>query len=336
MTKQRPKIGLALSGAAARSAFYIGFLEQMDAHGIPIDAIAAQSGATIIAATYACGTLEKFKKYLFSINKKDLLRLVLQKGENGGGFYSLDAIEEDWREKFTLGKKMEDVSPELIFVAADLERGEVVRLQMGDIAHNSRISSTIPGVFEPVYWGNRTLVDGGLISYIPADLVRESGADIVIGVSVRATKHMFYRSQLMLRDWYNTVKRAVVVRPARTLLQLANKLSENDDLPDYDDIQELASEDNPPKVFSVLGRSIDLAVEASKRTRSMNDPNFGCDILLKQGVAGWGEGINVSKLESLYMEGVQAGKKYCPQIKAYIENYSKDPKHHERLTFITE
>ena len=58
----RPKIGLAMSGAAARSVYYIGFLEVLTENNIQLDYIAASSGATIVAASYACGTLDKFKE----------------------------------------------------------------------------------------------------------------------------------------------------------------------------------------------------------------------------------------------------------------------------------
>ena len=57
-----PKLGLALSGAAARSAFYLGFVEVLKENDVPIAIITAQSGASIVAASYACGTLGTLKK----------------------------------------------------------------------------------------------------------------------------------------------------------------------------------------------------------------------------------------------------------------------------------
>jgi len=61
--KQQPKVGLALSGASSRSVFYIGFLEVLKENDYPIDYIAALSGATIVAASFASGTMNKVKDF---------------------------------------------------------------------------------------------------------------------------------------------------------------------------------------------------------------------------------------------------------------------------------
>jgi NTE family protein len=40
----------------------------------------------------------------------------------------------------------------------------------------------VPGVFPAVRIGNRTLVDGGVVNPVPADVAASLGADVVIGV----------------------------------------------------------------------------------------------------------------------------------------------------------
>ena len=48
-----------------------------------------------------------------------------------------------------------------------------------------RASMAIPAAFSPVRMGERVLVDGGMKNNYPADLAREMGADIIIGVTVQ-------------------------------------------------------------------------------------------------------------------------------------------------------
>jgi predicted acylesterase/phospholipase RssA len=333
---KRPKIGFALSGAAARSVFYIGFLEEMKAQGIPVDVIAAQSGATIVASSFACGTLETLKKDLIPADTQRLKKLVMVRSKQGGGFYSLDAVEEYARDSWTLGKTFDEVMPRLCFLGADLHNGQLVPLAMGDIARAVRISCTVPGLFEPVQWGNRLLVDGGLLNYIPGDLARDAGVDIVVGVSVRATRHIFLRHQLHLKDWYNKLKLAMFRKPKDILWSLAGKVVRTDRFAEY--VQDVEAIETTwgakPGLFTVIGRALDLAIEAAKHTNSLPDPNFGCDILVQQGIGTWGGSTNMDNAVALYKEGVAAGKKYGPHIKKYIENYQQTTTH-EQLRFVT-
>src|SRR3989338_7881192 len=146
----RVRVGFALSGAAARSVFYIGFLEGMEKENIPVDVIAAQSGAAAVAAAYSCGTLERLKRDFIPIDKTKFRKLLMVRSKQPGGMYTLDSMEDYGREFWTLGKTFEDVKPQLCFAAADLTTGTLVALAMGDIARAVRISCTVPGLFAPV------------------------------------------------------------------------------------------------------------------------------------------------------------------------------------------
>jgi NTE family protein len=52
-------------------------------------------------------------------------------------------------------------------VAVDLHTGEEVRLTTGSAARAVQASIAIPGLFRPVAWGDRTLVDGGWAATLP-------------------------------------------------------------------------------------------------------------------------------------------------------------------------
>jgi NTE family protein len=81
-------------------------------------------------------------------------------------------------------------------VATDLGTGEMVVLERGNLLKAVRASMSIPGVFPPVEWEGRELVDGYLARNLPVDVVRAMGADIVIAVDVGALPDSTSRDEL--------------------------------------------------------------------------------------------------------------------------------------------
>jgi NTE family protein len=63
-----------------------------------------------------------------------------------------------------------------------------------------RATIALPGLFKPVEREGELLVDGGLLDNIPAGVVREMGADIVIAVDVVAGNGTFSAMIHRLRD----------------------------------------------------------------------------------------------------------------------------------------
>jgi len=55
-------------------------------------------------------------------------------------------------------------------------------IKKGNLLLALQAAIAFPGIFTPVRFGDRFLVDGGLCNPVPADVVRELGADSVIGV----------------------------------------------------------------------------------------------------------------------------------------------------------
>jgi NTE family protein len=69
-------------------------------------------------------------------------------------------------------------------VATDLDSGEAVLFQRGDVGTAVRASSAVPAVFQPVRIGSREYVDGGLVSPIPVRSARQMGAELVVAVDI--------------------------------------------------------------------------------------------------------------------------------------------------------
>lgn len=259
---KKPTIGLALSGGGNSSSFYIGFLEVLDENNLEPSYIAACSGGSLVAAAYACGTLEQFKQKVLGLEKKSL-KTYLVRSNSRGGLYSLDLVEEEMR-NFTLGHSFEQVRPLMGFVAVDIETGEKVVLCMGDIAKAARISCTLPGVFEPIKWGGKTLVDGGLLTMVPGEALRLANMDITVGINMRGTRHIFSDRFISGKKVYNFFKKILFVKAIESFL---NSFSEFEDL----DLTQ------KPGIFSVIGKSLDLAIAANKIDFQTGE---NCDLMI--------------------------------------------------------
>jgi NTE family protein len=315
---KRPTVGLALRGASSRSIFLVGFLEVLHEQQVPIDYIAAMSGSAIVAAAYACGTLNQLREMILGMNK-EVLWGILERSATKGGVYNLDKMEEILR-TFTHNKKFEDVHPLMGFVAVDINKGEEVVLSIGDIAHAARITCTLPWVFEPVQWGNRTLVDGGIMSIIPGTVVQQAGIDIVIGVDLRNAKYIFGTTQIFAKRALNFIKRLLLLDRAGKLWdQFAEYLYRTDMFGQYSAMENYMGADYPGK-FAVLGRTMDLALAAEKKYK--NDTTFGCDLLVRPDiphVPGWKKYLHLdlfdfSNTREMYELGRATAAEYAPKI----------------------
>lgn len=79
----------------------------------------------------------------------------------------------------------EDLPIPFFCMATDIETGEAVLLDKGNLALAVRASGSIPSLFQPVRVGDRVLVDGGVVNNYPVDELIAKGMDIIIGVDVQ-------------------------------------------------------------------------------------------------------------------------------------------------------
>jgi NTE family protein len=178
------KIGLALSGGAARGLAHIGVLEVLQKEGIPIDMIAGTSAGAVMGAIYASSQ---------DINK------IIENALDAGWKRLAPLIDPSLpRTGFLKGKKIRDLIAGFIggnirfsdlkipfaCVATDIDTGEEVVINSGSVPEALRASISIPGIFTVVKREGRYLVDGGLTTPVPVNVVKQMGADLVIAVNV--------------------------------------------------------------------------------------------------------------------------------------------------------
>ena len=180
----KPKVGLALSGGGARGLAHIGVLKVLEQEGIPVDFLAGTSMGGVIAAGYAAGLSPEFMEQealcmgrlrnLITLMDRSLPRLGLFEGQR---------VQE-----YLAGRlgdiTFDELKTPLALVTVDLETGEEVVLRSGRVVDAVRATISLPGVFAPFRLDDRLLVDGGVLNNLPADVVREMGAEMVIAVDV--------------------------------------------------------------------------------------------------------------------------------------------------------
>jgi NTE family protein len=180
----RPKIALVLGGGAARGFAHVGVIRALEQERVPIDMIVGTSVGSLIGAIYA-SDMNSFELEwtAFSLGKDDLLDYAFFSAITGMGLAKGDKLEEFVKTKVTT-TNIENLKLPFAAIATDLNRGTRVVLDKGPVARAVRASSAIPGVFNPVDYQGKLLVDGGVMDNIPISVARDKGADIVIAVDI--------------------------------------------------------------------------------------------------------------------------------------------------------
>jgi NTE family protein len=183
---ERPRIALVLGGGGARGLTHIGVLKVLEEEKIPVDIIAGTSVGALVGALYSAGIpLDKIESMADSVGWSDLVDVsgpALAKLLIANSLLSSDKMEQYLQDN--IGKvRFDELKIKFACVATDLVTGERIIFREGDVAPAARASATIPGVFQPVEYRHRFLVDGGLLDNIPTDVAELMGADFIIAVT---------------------------------------------------------------------------------------------------------------------------------------------------------
>jgi NTE family protein len=181
--ERRPKVGLVLSAGSLRGTAHVGVITVLENAGFPIDVVSGTSMGAVVGAMYAGGlTVNQLWENALAVkidsgndlSARRLISLVL--------FDSLLSSEKtELSVRKTIGgKTFAQMKKPFACVSMDVYTGEAIIFRDGDVATAVRASMNLPGIFAPLEYRHRYLVDGGVVDYIPVDAARLLGAEWIL------------------------------------------------------------------------------------------------------------------------------------------------------------
>jgi NTE family protein len=256
---KRPKIGLVLSGGGAKGFAHIGVLKVLEEAGIKIDYIGGTSMGSVIGGLYASGyNASQIDSIFKKTNFDDLINDYIPRssknfyGKKNDELYAIALPFSNFRigipEALSKGmynynllssltrnvrhvRDFNKLPTPFLCIGTNIETGEEVLLNKGNLVQAMMASAAFPSLFTPVEIDGNLLVDGGVVNNYPIKEVRNLGADIIIGVDVQ--------DDLMKRkNLKNATRILVQITNLQSIDKMKNKIKDTDvyikpDIRDY-------------------------------------------------------------------------------------------------------
>ncbi len=283
--KKTPRTGLALGSGSARGLAHIGVIRALNEAGIPVHCVAGTSMGALIGAVYASGMLDPLEQVYLDFDWKKITALFdvtlpksgLIDGRKVGNFVR----------QYVSDERVEELPIAFRAVATDVGNGEEVVIDSGDVIDAVRASISVPGIFTPVKYDGRILVDGGLVNPVPVSVTRAMGAEQVIAVDLNheivsgksfekkqtgneSEEHQWDKLKAHLSGIGGERYRKLMERITAGLQSYDNKALRQ--------LRAWQAEDPLPNIFEVLLASINIMEAQITRARLHNEPP---DILIQ-------------------------------------------------------
>ena len=191
------KLGLVLSGGAARGAFHLGVLQFLEEQNIKIDAYSGSSIGAIISVSHASGISAKEQLKIFSSND---IKQVLKFNYLNKGLLKIDTKHQILNELLPI-KNLENLPKKVFVNAYDLKSKKLYYFDKGDSHELCMASSALTPLFRPIKYKNMELIDGGLFDNMPIKPLLDLKHEIYT-VDVMPSKNIFNQ-----KVSYNPIKR---------------------------------------------------------------------------------------------------------------------------------
>jgi len=187
-------VGLALGGGGARGYAHIGVLKVLENIGFPIDLISGSSMGALVGAVYCMtGSAQETEKIL----KTELA--------GHGNIFDFTIPINSFLKGNRIKKISENIFKDLKFsdmvipfyvVCVDLITGQEIVISDGPVKVAVQASSAIPGIFKPVRWRDKLLVDGSVINKVPANILYKLKTDLIVSVNVTPDREEFLEKNM--------------------------------------------------------------------------------------------------------------------------------------------
>ena len=338
------KIGLALGSGAARGWAHIGVIQALEEMNINIDIVSGCSIGSYVGASYASGKLPELAEWVESLTDWQVYALM-GVGFHKGGLMSGLKVFQALQESFSF-ETFEELNKPFAAVATDLYSGREVNFLSGSVIEAVKASCAIPGLFPPLLFKNRWLVDGGVVNPVPVNMCRLLGADVVIAVNLSAdfrpqsiianpfdhgnnqkkTSDFFKRSHQQIQQWFkkdtdadsdkdNEPAEQDAVKNEECLDKECLEVLEPADV-EQQIQQESVSKEHPvvppaPSIINAMTGSLDILSARVTRSRLAGDPP---DILIEPQLRDFGM-MEFYRAKELIEHGRASVHRIADQIK---------------------
>ena len=297
------RVGLALGSGSARGWAHIGVIRALAEAGIRVDYVAGTSVGAVVGAAYASGEIDTLEEVVLQLDWKQIVYffdVVLPKSGLIDGKKVSVFIGNNVKKI-----NIEDLPFPFCAVSTDLNTGDEVAIQDGDIIEAVRASISVPGIFTPVKKNGTILVDGGLVNPVPVSVARKMGADFVIAVDLN--HDIVGKKALVLsHENMNSDKEPVKTLPGKNkILNALNKRVRAIDIPTLTQVRQWAGMENSlPNIFEVLVTSINIMETQITAANLKTDPP---DILIQPNL-GHLKFLEFNRAKEAIAEGYKEGR----------------------------
>ena len=291
-------IGLALGSGAARGLSHIGVLHALEQQDVRIDLLAGTSIGALIGALYASGVpVSRLQQVACKLNWRKLAGLI-------GPIIPTSGLLDNRRvtrfiKELLPVNTFEELQVPLAVTTTDIESGELIVIRQGLLLPAILAAISFPGLFPPVRVGKRFLVDGGLCSPVPTDVVRQMGAEIIIGVCAIPEMNKHYTETFAPYTENSQPKKHFLMRFTPDWIERTfSEIWTTQDRTEQKSVKD--DERSPPGIFRVFAQSIAIL---ENQINSLRLDNEKIDFLIRP------ELNNITLLEfHKAAEAIEAGR----------------------------
>ncbi len=159
------KVGLVLSGGAARGIAHLGVLQALDELEVEIDALSGTSSGAIVAAFYASGVAPQ--QVLEMVKRTKLLKFM-RPAMSKTGLLKVQKLQDLFGNYLPVSS-FQDLNKQLTINATDIKRGETKYFQQGELIPAILASCCMPVIFDPMVIDGESYMDGGILNNLPVE-----------------------------------------------------------------------------------------------------------------------------------------------------------------------
>jgi NTE family protein len=180
-------VGFVLQGGGSLTAAQVGMLRALTEAGVRPDLLVGSSAGAINAVAFAAAPniseLARLETMWMGLHRRHVApmsfrTLLAAMTGRGDGLFPDTGLRRQL-EAFLPLRDLSEASIPVHVVATDLESGSAVVLSTGNAVTALLASSAFPGLYPPVSFGGRHLIDGGVAADVPVLQAEALGASVI-------------------------------------------------------------------------------------------------------------------------------------------------------------